>query len=124
MAGTATAGIAAFSPSSYGSVVVNGQLVGTQTKAAYSPTNYGGGISAVPSASPITIPPSVGYGASSVSGGGGGGAVGSTGTPNGTQRGSYTGGFAGSPGMWAIILLGIAFMYGRHVAWHKDKKED
>ena len=129
MAGTATAGV---SSPSFGSVVVNGQLVGTQTSSAYRPINYGGGISAVPSASPVTIPPAVGYGqpgnatayGAPVGSGPGGG-----GTPSMAQRGSTETGFFstanaggfGAPAFWGLLLLIIGLVWLKKVHWHKGE---
>lgn len=123
MAGTASiVGIAQAPPRSYGSVTVNGQLVGAQTQSAYAPTNYGGGISAVPSASPLTTPPVAGYGypssvsaaASPLMSSPGGGT-----TPNGQQRGSYAGGLIGSPAMWAFLMMAGGLLWLRYIHWRK-----
>jgi hypothetical protein len=126
MAGVATAGI---SPASilgspgFGSVVNNGQLVGFQTKGAYAPINYGGGISAVPMASPVTIPPAVGYGQSSSAASYAMPSASIPGsadsTPNNSARGTYTGPFMGSPAMWGLGLIVIGLVWMRYVHWKK-----
>lgn len=117
MAGPSTAGIT--SPS-YGSAIVNGQLVGAQTVAAYTPLNYGGGITAVPAASPMTIPPSVGYGYPN--------SAANFSVPNASvpanagtnqQRPQYIGKMIESPGVWGLILLIIGFTWMRYVHWKR-----
>jgi hypothetical protein len=123
MAGTASiVGTAQLPPRAYGSVAVNGQLVGAQTKAAYAPINFGGGISAVPSGSPLTTPPSVGYGfpnsAASFGAPGASSPAGNT-TPNGQQRGDTSQGFMGSPGMWAVVMMAAGLLWLRFVHWRK-----
>jgi hypothetical protein len=125
MAGTASlvAGTAQMPPQSYGSVTVNGQLVGAQTRAAYAPINYGGGISAVPAASPLTTPPSVGYGFPA-SAAAAGSAVASTPgagntTPNGQQRGGTSYGIMGSPGLWAWGMMAAGLLWLRYVHWKR-----
>jgi len=108
MAGNARAGM---NNTGYGSAVANGQLVGFPTRAAYAPLNFGGGVSAVPAASPVTIPPSIGYGMSSSG-------TGSNVTSN-QNRGTYTGGFMGSPAMWAFIMMAAGLLWLRYIHWHK-----
>lgn len=99
---------------SHGSAQVNGQLVGFQTAGAYRPLNYGSGLSAVPAASPLTIPPS----ASSLPQ-----------VAGGIQSGQASGGtapastsalnLAQSPAIWAVIFLVLGFVILRHVHWRK-----
>ena len=117
MAGTATA---ALSSPGYGSVVVNGQLVCAQTLAAYSPLNYGGGVTAVPAASPVTIPPAVGYGQSS-SAAAYSMPTGSIPSNAGTNqvRPQYIGKLMESPGVWGLALLVIGLAWMRYVHWKK-----
>lgn len=133
MAGTATAGAIAAPPNSFGSVTVNGQLVGTQTMSAYAPKNFGGGISATPAGSPVTVPPSVGYGLGAgptpmpVAGSSlaptGSGTNGNT-TPSTTQRGHYNGSMIGSPAMWALGLMAFGILWLRFVHWRKPRARD
>lgn len=119
-------------PNSFGSVVVNGQLVGAQTTGAYYPKNYGGGVSATPAGSPVTIPPSVGYGMSASSSNntpipsGSGtaalpGGFGSTSSSVG-NRGNYTGPVLGSPAMWAFGLMAFGILWLRFVHWRKPSR--
>jgi hypothetical protein len=111
MAGTPSLTPGYTPPSSFGSAVVNGQLVGFQTKSGYYPLNYGGGVSAVPSASPMTIPPSVGYGLGTVP-------TGSTASNSGSSGNST---FAGSTAIWAIGLMVFGLLWLRFVHWRKPK---
>ncbi len=126
MAGVAsTLGVATPTPNSFGSVVNNGQLVGVQTQSAYRPINWGGGVSAVPAASPLTIPPSVGYGfPSPASASSFGSAMASTpglggDTPNTTQRGSTSQGVVGGPGIWAFGLMAVGLLWLHFIHWRK-----
>lgn len=131
MAGTAgmgTAGTVAAPPNSFGSVVTNGQLVGTQTQSAYYPKNFGGGISSAPAGMPVSIPPSVGYGLlpgsasqTPVPSGSTPGMVGGALSNSTTQRGGYNGKLAGSPAMWALVLMAFGVLWMRYVHWRKPK---
>lgn len=133
MAGTAgAAGTVTAPPNSFGSVSVNGQLVGAQTTGAYYPKNYGGGISFTPAGSPVTIPPNVGYGM-------GPGAESSTAgntpvptaslpgtghtSPSTTTRGAHNGPFMGSPAMWALLLMAFGVLWIRYVHWRPNRKK-
>jgi hypothetical protein len=111
MAGTASLAQGYAPPNSFGSAVVNGQLVGFPTKSGYYPLNYGGGLSAVPSASPLTIPPSVGYGLGTVP----------TGSTSANSGSSGSGSFTGSVAMWAIGAMIFGLVWLRFVHWRKPK---
>lgn len=134
MAGKATAGAIVAPPNSFGSAVVNGQLVGAQTTGAYYPKNYGGGVSATPAGSPVTIPPSVGYGLRASSGNntpipsGSGNALpggfGASGNTSAASRGTYTGPAFGSPAMWAIGLVAFGLIWLRFIHWRKPASRD
>ena len=131
MAGNASAGIQA-PPNSFGSVVVNGQLVGAQTTSGYFPSSYGGGVYAGPALSPVTAPPSVGYGMglaqSTVSGTAPTGSVpgaNSSTSASTTNRGSTSnGGVIGSPAMWALAFMVIGVLWLRFVHWRKPARRD
>lgn len=131
MAGTAgIVGSIAAPPNSFGSVVVNGQLVGAQTSSGYFPKNYGGGITATPAGSPVTTPPNVGYGLSAGAASGApvpmGSAPGGNTTNGTTSRGGFAGPFVGSPAMWAFGLMAFGLLWLRFVHWRKSpsKKVD
>ena len=97
-------------PNSYGSAVVNGQLIGFPTRAGYYPTNYGGGISAVPSASPVTMAPSIGYG------------LGTVPTSKTASTGSSSNStLASSTAIWAIGLMVFGLLWLRFIHWRKPK---
>jgi hypothetical protein len=114
MAGTASLTKGYTPPNSFGSAVVNGQLVGFQTKSGYYPLNYGGGLSAVPSASPMTMAPSaIGYGLGTVP-------AGRTSSNTGSSGSS---GFTGSVAMWAIGAMIFGLVWLRFVHWRKPKAE-
>jgi hypothetical protein len=118
MAGTGTLAGPIKTPNSYGSVVNNGQLVGVQTSPAYYPKNYGGGISFVGSVSPVTSPPSVGYGMGGPPTASSPGGLSSL--TNGTvNRGTYTGKTMGSPAVWAFGLMAFGLVWLRFVHWRK-----
>lgn len=131
MAGTAGTGAVQAPPNSFGSAVVNGQLIGVQTTGAYYPKNFGGGISATPAGSPVTVPPNVGYGlaknAGAVNvpiGASSAAAAGSVPGLNGTSssttnRGGHNGPALGSPAMWAIGLMAFGAIWLRYVHWRK-----
>lgn len=97
---------------SHGSAQVNGQLVGFQTAGAYRPLNYGTGLSAVPAASPLTIPPSASS-APQIAGG-----IGSASSGRSTTTTSALN-LAQSPAIWAVIFLVLGFVILRHVHWRK-----
>jgi hypothetical protein len=134
MAGKATSGMVTAPPNSFGSVSVNGQLVGVQTSSAYYPKNFGGGISATPAGSPVTIPPAIGYGLGATPTpvpSGSNSRVGATAsipggsTSSGTQnRGSYNGPFMGSPAMWAIGFMAFGILWLRFVHWRKPSARE
>jgi hypothetical protein len=134
MAGSSTAGLGAVAtPSSYGSVVNNGQLIGVQTSSGYFPKNYGGGLTAVPALSPVTIPPSVGYGLNATGPNGGNPATNvrnsTSTTASPSNRGSYKGGFIGSPAAWCVGMIVFGALWLRYVHWRtphpaKEQHED
>ncbi len=97
---------------SYGSAVVNGQLVGMQTASAYAPANYGTGLNAIPAVAPMNIPPSASYPVVSSQAA----ATGANGT---TQRGTGSSGIWESPALYAVVFLVVGFLILRHVHWRK-----
>ena len=124
MAGTANLQNKSAPPGSYGSFIVNGQLLGLQTKSAYSPQNMGGGVSGIPAASPMTVPPSssYGYGAASPAaiGTASGASPGSGNvTANSQQRGVGSSAIKGSPALWALGLMAAGLLWLRFVHWRK-----
>ena len=114
MAGTPQLSTGYAPPSSYGSAVVNGQLVGFQTKAGYYPMNYGGGLSAIPAASPVTMAPgAVGYG------------IGTAANNRSSSSASASDGtFVGSTAMWAIGLMAFGLLWLRFVHWRKPRASE